>query len=54
MTGAPYSVKTLADRWGCSQDTIRAMIARGELPSFRLGGKLLRISAQPSLRSAVR
>jgi excisionase family DNA binding protein len=41
----PYSVKTLAARWGCSQDTVRAMIERGDLPSFRAGGKLLRISA---------
>lgn len=45
MTSPPYSVKSLAERWGCSQDTVRAMIDRGDLPSFRTGAKLLRIAA---------
>jgi excisionase family DNA binding protein len=37
----PYTPETLAERWGCSPAHIRAMIRRGELPHFRLGGKLL-------------
>ncbi|MGD9806456.1 MAG: excisionase family DNA-binding protein [Hyphomicrobiaceae bacterium] len=42
----PYSVKTLAERWGCSVDTIYDLIAKGRLPAFRAGGRLLRISAR--------
>ncbi len=42
---AVYDVTTLAERWGCSKDTIRSMLRRGELPSFKLGGKLDRIRA---------
>ena len=42
----PYSVKTLAERWECSEDTVRALITAGRLPAFRVGGKLLRISAE--------
>jgi excisionase family DNA binding protein len=38
-----YTPKTLAARWLCSERHIRNMIDRGELPAFRLGGKLLRI-----------
>ena len=42
----PYSPETLARRWGCSAHHIRNMINRGELPAFRLGGKLMRIRAE--------
>lgn len=45
MSDKPYSVKTLAERWGCSVDTIYDLISRGDLPSFRAGGRLLRIAA---------
>ena len=38
-----YTPAMLADRWQCSERHIRNMIARGELRSFRVGGKLLRI-----------
>jgi excisionase family DNA binding protein len=38
-----YSPATLAKRWECSENTIRNLIRRGELPHFRLGGKLFRI-----------
>ncbi|TIQ33123.1 MAG: helix-turn-helix domain-containing protein [Mesorhizobium sp.] len=37
---------TLAERWGCSGQHIRNLIASGELPSFKLGGKLLRIRGE--------
>lgn len=42
---AVYSVRTLAERWGCSHGLVRSMIARGELKSFRHGGHLIRITA---------
>lgn len=40
-----FSVRSLADRWGCSTGLIRNMIARGELRSFRYGN-LIRITAE--------
>lgn len=46
MNAAVYNVATLADRWGCSKDTVRALIRSGDLPSFKLGGKLDRIRAE--------
>lgn len=41
----PYSPETLAAYWGCSARHIRRMCRDGELPSFKLGGRLLRIRA---------
>ena len=38
-----FTPATLALRWHCSERHVRNMIDRGELPAFRLGGKLLRI-----------
>ncbi len=38
-----FTPSMLADRWACSERHIRNMIDRGELPAFRLGGKLIRI-----------
>lgn len=38
-----HSVATLAAHWGCSTDTIYALVKSGELPHFKLGGKLIRI-----------
>lgn len=38
-----YTPATLAKHWQCSERHIRNLIASGELPSFRAGGKLLRI-----------
>lgn len=38
-----HSVATLADHWGCGTDTIYALVKSGELPHFKLGGKLIRI-----------
>jgi excisionase family DNA binding protein len=40
-----HSVRTLAERWQCSEGLIRSMIARGELQSFR-HGNLIRITAE--------
>jgi excisionase family DNA binding protein len=40
-----YTPKTLAERWGCSEAHIKGMARRCYLATFRLGGKLLRISA---------
>jgi excisionase family DNA binding protein len=42
----PYTPETLADRWRCSASHVRKMIGRGELPAFRLGGRLLRVRAR--------
>jgi excisionase family DNA binding protein len=42
----PYSVKTLAARWQCSEMHIYQMIRRSDIRAFKLGGKLWRISAQ--------
>lgn len=42
--GRPYSVETLAQRWGCGESTVRNLIKRGELATFRIG-ILIRISA---------
>lgn len=38
-----YTPAQIADRWQCSERHVRNMVASGELPSFRLGEKLLRI-----------
>lgn len=37
------TVQQLASRWSCSRDAVYALISSGQLPSFRAGGKLLRI-----------
>jgi excisionase family DNA binding protein len=41
-----YTPETLAQRWDCSAKHVRNLIAREELQGFRIGGKLLRISAK--------
>lgn len=41
----PYSVPKLADRWKCSKDFVYSLIRNGGLNAFRLGDKLLRVSA---------
>lgn len=35
----------LAKRWSCSENTIRNLVARGELEAYRVGMKLIRISS---------
>lgn len=32
-----YTIKALAEHWSCSTDTIRALLAQGEIKAFRLG-----------------
>lgn len=38
----PFSVRTLAERWGCSEAMIRKMIKAGDLQCFTIG-TLIRI-----------
>lgn len=40
-----FDVHTLAEHWGCGTDTVYTLIRGGELPHFKLGGKLIRIRA---------
>nr|WP_272950907.1 helix-turn-helix domain-containing protein [Agrobacterium vitis] len=40
----------LAERWQCSERHVRNMIARGDIPAFRLGGKLVRIKHEDVLK----
>lgn len=47
---AIFSAKTLADRWACSETTIRTMIKKGDLKTFKIGGALLRIKLSEVLR----
>jgi excisionase family DNA binding protein len=42
MTDRPFSVATLAERWGCSRRHVSNLIRRGHLQSFRVGA-LLRV-----------
>jgi len=41
-----FTPRTLAERWHCSERHVRNMVDGGELRAFRLGGKLLRVSAE--------
>jgi len=40
----PYTVKSLAERWQCSDEHVRKLVRSGALQAFALGGKLIRIS----------
>lgn len=42
--GGPYTPETLAERWGCSAETIRQMVKAGRLQGFRVG-RMFRIPA---------
>jgi excisionase family DNA binding protein len=42
---AVYTPASLAEKWGCSVATVRSLVTSGELVSFRLGVKLVRIRA---------
>lgn len=42
----PFTPKSLADHWECSERHVRKLVACGKLPAFRLGGKLLRIKPE--------
>lgn len=50
MTDRPYTVAGLAERWGCSREHVYQLIRIGQLQVFRLGGKLLRVSASEVAR----
>lgn len=50
IADAPYSPATLAARWGCSRQHVHDLIKGGELRAFRIGSKLLRISAEEVAR----
>jgi len=41
-----YTPATLAKKWECSERHVRNLITSGQLPSFRLGEKLLRIRGE--------
>jgi excisionase family DNA binding protein len=43
LPDAPFDVCMLAERWRVTPHMVRAMIRRGELRCFKLGGKLIRI-----------
>lgn len=45
----PLTVQMVATRWACSPAHVRALVRRGELRTFRLGGKLIRIPADAVL-----
>lgn len=45
MANSVYSVASLAEHWECGTDTIYSMIKSGDLPAFKVGGRLLRIRA---------
>jgi excisionase family DNA binding protein len=34
-----YTVKQIAERWQCSEKTVRRLIDRGDLIAHRLGGR---------------
>jgi len=40
----------LAQRWQCTKAHVRALIKRGNLPHFRVGGRLIRIPLAARLR----
>ena len=46
----PFSVRTLAERWDCSERHIYNMIGDGRLASFKAGGRLVRIAAEEVAR----
>lgn len=46
LIGPPsFSVRSLAERWGCSQGAVRNQIRKGTLRHFRVGD-LIRVAAQ--------
>lgn len=41
-----FDVAGLAEHWGCGTDTVYTLVRSGDLPHFKLGGKLIRIRAE--------
>lgn len=50
MTEKPFTVMDLAARWGCTRQSVYAVIKSGQLRTFRVGGKLIRILPDEVLR----
>ena len=44
MSERPYTSESLAERWECSPQHVRKMLADGRLKGFKLGNKMWRIS----------
>ncbi len=44
LSDPPFSVRSLAERWCCSESTVRNEISANRLGHFRIGG-LIRVSA---------
>lgn len=42
-TSSKITIDEAAEEWGCSNRTIRRMIARGTVPGYRVGPRLLRV-----------
>ena len=40
----PYTPESLAERWECSPQHVRKMLADGRLKGFKLGSRMWRIS----------
>ncbi|WP_226780298.1 helix-turn-helix domain-containing protein [Oceaniglobus trochenteri] len=45
MAAPVYTAEMLADRWGCSAETVRQMVRERRLPAFRVG-RMMRITSQ--------
>lgn len=41
----PFTVKTIAERWQCSEGVVRKLIRAGKIPSFKIGD-LIRVAAE--------
>ena len=46
MSAQPYTIKTLAQRWQVSAQTVGNMLRDGRLEGFKLGKRAWRISAE--------
>lgn len=40
----PFTVRSLSERWGCSEGSVRSLIRTGKIDHFRIG-ELIRIPA---------
>ena len=46
----PFTPQMLAERWGCSRQHVHDLIKQRQLRAFRIGTKLLRVSAEEVAR----
>jgi excisionase family DNA binding protein len=42
-TGSVHTVAGIAERWGCSIDQVYSLIRGGQLESFKVGPRLIRV-----------